>query len=492
MKLELIQLIQTLTPGEKRSFKLQCKKTETSSAYLDLYEIINQHSISDIDKIQNEFKSKHPKKSIDTTAQYLQQLISDALIKNKSQSDSQFKMYYGLMRSKIYFERSLPEEGYKELKKVQSLAHQSEHHLIQYYTMRMELNYLSNTGFENVPDTELYHLQTQSKSKLQLLRQIQEHHSLYELLKYRLLHSEKTQSKQNQKKLNDLILSELSLITRGKEKSFESQKLHLLFQSFFFTHSGDHKSGLKIFTQLNQLFEQHQHLLEAPPYDYLTTLEGILDSLNTLGQYHEMDYYLTKITNIRKDQKHQHFIELCHQIVQNYRLLILLKKGNFEAGLKYFNDRETSKMNVSSYQNFHKSEWLLYGSISYFKLKNWKKTATFLNRIEAHPRFALIQYKTVHLLNIINHYELNDLTYIEYAQRNYMRAARKSNFKFKLEKIIFNLLKFDPHRKSKPNKALYFEKLKPKLDSIESDKYELQIQHYFDFIDWIKNKLIGQ
>src|SRR5690606_5449550 len=145
-------------------------------------------------------------------------------------------------------------------------------------------------GFNNLSEQELVDKQMKAKNTLQTLRKIHEHYSLFELLSFRLRYP--ISKGESSTKLNDLILSELSLITRGSQHQFESKKLHLLFQSFYFMHTNENRSALKIFKELNELIESNETLWDYPPYDYLSALDGILDNLRSIQQYKEMDYFI--------------------------------------------------------------------------------------------------------------------------------------------------------------------------------------------------------
>lgn len=116
-------------------------------------------------------------------------------------------------------------------------------------------------------------------------------------------------------KLNDLLISELSLITRGSQHNFESQKLHLLFQSFFFVNISDYKSSLKSFYDLNNLFESNESVWNFPPYDYLSTLEGILDNLRTIKYFNEMEYYINKIDILTEKKYPENFQIIARQTI---------------------------------------------------------------------------------------------------------------------------------------------------------------------------------
>src|SRR5690606_22866663 len=127
-----------------------------------------------------------------------------------------------------------------------------------------------------------------------------EHYSLYELLRLRLTSGKLAlkNSKNSDKQTTDLVLGELALSTRGNQHQFEPQKLHLLFQSFFFIHSGEYPSALRVFRKLNAYIDAQVNMWEFPPYDYLSALDGILNSLRSIGYIDEMKEFIQKIEEL--------------------------------------------------------------------------------------------------------------------------------------------------------------------------------------------------
>src|SRR5690606_15619273 len=158
-----------------------------------------------------------------------------------------FQSLQGMMRVKILQERSLTEEGYRELKKIRRASESFHQHVIEYLTYRWELNHLADQNFPGINDKALIGTQMKARDILKRMNRIQDHYTLLELLKLRLIELGKVSSDEDKKRLNDLVLTEMILVADKSKNSFVEQKLHLMFQSFFFTHIGDYQSALKIF-----------------------------------------------------------------------------------------------------------------------------------------------------------------------------------------------------------------------------------------------------
>ena len=122
---------------------------------------------------------------------------------------------------------------------------------------------------------------------------------MYELLRYRTLHKGNVRSIKQKQELNDLVISEMSIVSSTGVENFETQKNHLLFQANYLICVGDYKSALNSFYELNSFFEKNMHLLSNPPIYYLNTLEGVLDNLRTIKKYEAMDYIICKLENLQ-------------------------------------------------------------------------------------------------------------------------------------------------------------------------------------------------
>lgn len=491
MKIELIQLLKSLSGPEKRNFKLYCKKQEGKKDYLHLFEIINKAPLgSELDFIEKEFKSKFPNKSLENTANYLFKLTTDSLVQIRVSHDKWFQQYQSLMRSKILFERSLSHEGYKEIKKAQKISKDLQDNLLQYHTCRLELNYWTQNNFTGLDEEELIHSQMKAKHNLRMLYQIQEQSSLFELLKYRLIFSGRSLSDEDKVKLNDLVLSELSLSTRGSKTNFESEKLHLLFQSFFFITIGDYKSSLKSFNELNNLFELNEASWNSPPYDYLSALEGILDSLRTISYFDEMAYFITKIESLTDKEYPEYFQIIAQQLSYIFKLNVLINKGENQDAIKLIGtipNELLQKANLVDYEKL--SELLFYVGLAYFRIKNYTKANKYISVLlslgKVNNNSTIV--KASRLLHILIHYELNDMSYLNYEIRSYKRTFSKSK-PLMIEALIIKLVNLDPKRKSRPRNQQDWNKIESLTEGIRGDKYEKQVLKYFDFIVWVKEK----
>jgi len=490
-----LKLINSLSSSEKRHFNLFCGKQKGEKDYLGLYQIIEQGPFTDVKSIGVEFQTQFPGSSLDNASRYLVRLITDSLIQSKIEKDNLFHLMQRLMRVKILQERSLNEEATHELKKIRIKAELTQNHFIQYMTFRSELKLLSELNFQGINDTRLVEIQLKAKESLRTMNHIEGHYSLYELLKYRLIHYGGIASDEDKKKMNDLLLSEVSLIAGKAKNSFESKKLHLLFQSFFFTHTGDHKSALKTFDELNRLFEQNPDLQEHPPIDYFTSLDGILDSLNSNQNYGQMPFYMEKIRNINVETCPDHFRFLLQKTVAVYTLKLLIQDQKYDDAMVYINRLNPNLWDAYRLINVEKRwELYFYCGLAHFCKKEYKKALKYLNEVTAeNSKYSLLPvYKAIRLLHIITHYELRNATFLTYEIRSYKRFFQQKVKLSKCEKIVFKTIQLDPHANSQAKNRSLAPKIKLYCKLIEEDKYERGLLKYIDLTQWAQHKFTSK
>ena len=492
-KSALLKLVKTLSGPEKRYFKLYCKKQSGQSEYLDLFQIISkQPSAEGPEQVASIFHTKHPGKSYENTAQYLFKVITDSLVQIGIANDKWFQQYHSLMRSKILFERSLPKEGYKAIKKTQQLAGELQDSVVLFQSHRIELNYFSESGFANMEEKDLVELQMKTKNHLRQLHLLQEHSSLYEVLRFRLIRSGRSFSREDTEKLNDLLISELSLITRGNQQNFESQKNHLLFQSFFLIHTGQYTPSLKSFSELNRLFEDNKSLWSFPPYDYLFTLEGVLDNLRTIGYFGEMGYYIQKVETLLEQKYPEYFHTIASQTVYIYKLHLLHHTAESSQALQLAKNIPAVLLNKESVSAYEKrTELILYTGLAYFYHGHFQRASKQLSKITAleKTRGTSNVYKAAWLIYMMIHYELDNLDFLEYEIRSYQRTFSKRGKALKTEALLFRMIRFDPKRKNKASKQRLLNKISPILQEISQNNFEKQILKYYDFPGWMQKKL---
>jgi hypothetical protein len=482
----LVLLVNSLSKREKKTFRKNRKKTD----YIVLYDIIEKEKNISSQELKRKFEEQRGNSNFNVAVSYLYKLLLNSLLFLREEQDSHYFLFLKILKAKILFEKALYEEAFDMFEDIKEEASCLENYYALLYVSRLELEYLLFVNLPNISETELLNKHFKVNEVLKNIRKVNERSSLYELLKHRTIYQGNIRSKEQKNSLNDLVISEMSIISSSNPDNFETKKLHQLFQSNYLINVGDYKSAIHSYYELNQLFETNKHLWANPPYYYLFALEGILDNLRSIKSYDKMFYFIEKLKNIRDYSLE--FQTNVTSLIFLYELFPLLDKGDFKASeqlLRQYHDIVLKKMDELSL--IRQAEVSLYVALIYTGLRNFKMAQkTLVNLIIRGKNFCDFPlYRTIRLVNLIIQYEIGNNDIIRFESRSIKRELSKTEKAYRVEHVMLHFLD-KPLKGTLPaHREKMWNKIEPELTDIRNDIYEKQLLKYFDFTAWIESKI---
>jgi len=111
------------------------------------------------------------------------------------------------------------------------------------------------------------------------------------------------------------------------------------------------------------------------------------------------------------------------------------------------------------------------------------------NRNESTRIYLLI---FAHILNLIVHYELNNIELLPYIIKNTYRFLLRRKEIYKVEREFLNFIRSSPDLLTKKQRINAFRDLRQNIINITKDPYERIALDYFDFISWLESKIEGK
>lgn len=481
----LILLINSMSKSEKRIYSLNKKKTD----YMILFELINDNKEISAEKLEDLFKEKLPKTNFNQTVTYLYKILLDTLLSLKANNDISISLSNDIGKAQVLFDKLMYEEALSLLNQVKLKARKAEEEYIFLVASRLELKYLHTLNFPDVSENDLLHRHLQINESLKIIRRINEQSVLHELMTHRILYLESMRSNKQIEGLNDLIVSEMSIMASSYIETFEIKKLHQLFQSAYLIYVGDYKSALRSYYALNDLFEKNPDFWSNPPIYYTAVLEGILESLRSVGQYDSMKYFIDRLRLLqtypfRDFQLHLSFL------IGIYELFPLLDRGYFkEANLKIKRDWSEIFEKEHLLSPHLRSVILLNIALVHFGLEQYQESLHKLNQVLFLSKkiIFLPLYRTIRLVKLMILFELDILEEYEFEVRSFKRSISKTTKAYRLENIMLRF--FNKGKSMMRNREKEWPKLQPLLQDISNDVYEKQILKLFNFTAWIEAKM---
>ena len=485
----LIHLINNLTKQEKKEFSLYISN-KPEKDYIFLFRLIDDKKISDPEELKMSFLAAKPASSFNTVVIYLFDLLIDILTRLRTEQDSYYLLFNELLHARVLYEKSMYQECFQVLKKVKEKAVYYENHFALLVAQRLELNYLLTLDFEDMDEQKLLNKQYKMNNTLKSIRQLNEQSSLYELLKYRMINKGASRSLEETQKLDDLVTSEISIVASAGVENFEIKKNHQLFQANYFITVGDYKAAFNSFVELNKLFEENSHLWNNPPVYYLMTVEGMLESLRIMHNYEGMNYFIEKLTKLSSPSSS--FQLNVTYVIFIYRLFSFIDAGDFDKAGMWIAEHQAwliDKMLLLKEQQ--QAEMSLYIALIHLGNGEYRKARKRLSAtIGRGHLYSLPLFRTIRIVNVMIHYELGDVDYIQSEIRSIKREMSKNKgYNLKVESFLLKFLNYSFADTNRKKRAEIWESMAEEVHALYADKYETQILRKFDFVAWVEAKI---
>jgi hypothetical protein len=463
---------------------------DSTSNFEKLYHIILKKKNITADLVRKEYDNLCKNTSFETSVIYLHKHLLNSILELRKYQDPNFLFFDNIAKARILFEKSLYKECFRLLKKTKNTALKHENHYAFLISSRLELDYLLSLNYPEIDEKTLLRKQFKLNDSLMIIQKTNQLSSLLELLKHRMIHSGNARTELQKNKLNDLVMSEMSIMNSFTKENVEMEKLHQLFQANYLIDVGDFKSAQRSFHELKVLMEKNKHLWSEPPIYYLLILEGILDTLRGLRNYEGMKYFIEQLKTLQGS--YQYFNLRIQCTVFLYELIPLLDNGDFISSHEKI---KSSSKDLIKNENLlslsQNAELKLHIALTYFGLREFKKAQKILNKIifASKDYTQLPLYRTIRLVNLMILYELKDFDFIKYESRTLNREIQMAKNSYTIERELIKFVnKYNlPYLNSK--RIRLWEEKEEKFKLISEDIYEKQTLKYFNFLIWIESKI---
>ena len=251
--------------------------------------------------------------------------------------------------------------------------------------------------------------------------------------------------------------------------------------------TGNPKSSLKVYYELNELFEQNRKLWGNPPFFYINHIRGILNNLRWFGNYKEMPYFIDKLGNLTIEfPATQSVIKPLIFIFES--LILTDQKLYTEAQDHLFRMWPDITEKQSGLTFATQAEIALQAAVVHFWNQNYKQALKVIRPIlnTGKPFSQQPQTKPIRFLNILIHCKLGDQDYLDSEIRSFERDLKKSGKLLESEAIILktvNLIRLGGHHHKQTKKL---KQTKENLLKLKASPFERQFLNSFNYIEWLE------
>lgn len=437
----LFSLVRSMTKSEKRYFRIMSSVQKGEKGYTILFDALERHSVLD-EAAREELQKIFPGTHIEPARKHLYRVLMKSLRQFDSEKDVETKLMNMLHDSSILYNKGLINQSVEQLERAKQLALEREKFLHYILAARQELQYLVRTQFSGVNENQLIEKQKQIKELLEQENKVSQYSMLYEILLLRYWKNGVVRSQQEITQLNDLLLEEYQLLnTRGK-KSFEWQQMKLHFQSTYFQMIGNPGESLKVFYELDDLFQKNEALWNDSPLSYFYLLDGILNDLRWMERYDEMGFFIQRMQCIPANS--ENIAILVNYALMEHRLNALVDQGRFDEAHQLLANNVLDIRRESAQLPFHLHGQLMFAITRvWISAGNYSAALKVINAMLNQPVGSTDHSLHVlfHLMNLMVNALMNNRDYLHYAIRSVERKLRNEQRIHGTEQLIISIIK---------------------------------------------------
>ena len=482
---ELFDLIQSLSKGEKRYFKVHSSRHTIGeeNKYVKLFDAICKQKLYDEKHL---LENEKYVRQLPLLKKRLYHSILKSLEVYHTSIDAEIRKL--LHQAEILYEKALYEQAKKILRSVKGIC--KEHDLLTYELEISRWEIKIAWALDNLE--EIGDILSEEKNIL---------HSLDNLKKYQMLNQKIfslyykhgiPRTPETIRQIKKLVSNPL-LKNPKQANSFEALHTFYHFQNIYHTMHQDYRKANSFGIKKLELFSEHPEKIKSYTNLYLGDLNDALISAMMLEDYKQMEIYVQKLRELEKIITSERgkavlFFYSYHEL--NY----YTTTGQFQKAVKRI---ETLEEQFPLYENkitpAKRAVLYMLFAISFFGNENYKKSIFYLNKIRNENMGGVRSdiESFAHLLSLLAHFEKgNDKEFLQSLVRSVYHYLLKRNRLYKFEEAIINFIR-GKLSKVHSNKELLqaFTSLKTELEKILKDPFERGGIQDFDFISWLESKI---
>ncbi len=487
---KLYKLIQTLSPAEKRYFRLFVRgKTARDSKYLQLFEGMAAMTALDEEVLKSSvYKGQtiEGKKYSELKA-YLYDLLLKSLQSFDEQHSVEYRLNQLLQGVNVLFKRGHYEECRELLYKAEKLADQYEYfgHQLEIVSWEKHLAYTQmDVDFLH---KNLEQLQYREDRALTQLRNTADYRKaffrVYTSIKREATQRGEDRLMQLQSAVQQTAFSDPALATSHKARVAYYRTLNLYHYSAA-EYAEFYDTGQKLIA----LIESQPHFLKENIADYIAALSNLILSCGLLGKYQEVELALQKLRNLHaltEDDRQK-----IHRQYFTNRFALCIYTGEFEQARQemIYCQREATEFDPHHYET---ASFYFQYCVICFGCNDFSSALDYLNQWLNQPRSVDREdlQSLARMLSLILHFEMGNLVLLESLLRSATRFMQKKNRLFELERRFIHFMADLMRAANRSEQKLFLQKMKADLHVLPGAKSLLQT---LDLEAWLESKITGR
>jgi hypothetical protein len=486
---ELYQLIQSLTPAEKKFIRRQLSKYDLEQTKeLLLFDLFNIGKEPEDDELKKGYiQKKYSPEYLPADKNKLYEAVLEGLSDLNAAYSNEIKANEGLQKAIVLYEKKLFEQCHKQILKVKKQAY-----LFELWGLYISLLHLEQRCHGVMFQFDLADAVMQEEfhvfGKQQLLNQYASIH--YESISLRVKIGKARSG--DQLANFDLLIEKLYKLEKSDDFYPQFNRLET-FCNYYFVKD-ELQQEMKFNADLISLMQKNPWYIDDNPLNYIavrTRLLGIQRRISSELFWGELPVYrqLPKQLSKQKQTAEVNVFIFSH----NLELDQLLLEKNWD---KAFQLIEPMERGIAKYSEQIDSNWLIsavfrFAYASIFS-SNFEKALDYILKVlnEFPASIRPDMNKVALLLQILIHFELGNYRLLSSLIANTKYQLRKNEQLFGCENLILGFFgRISKNKDDNSGANLQYQEFITNLKKLKQDTFEKKIFEIFDFEYWASKKL---
>ena len=497
---DLFELVHSMTPSEKRYFQIRNQRSGKGgqAKYMCLFEVLNSMEIYDRKAVLACLPDIKPEQLPNLKSRLYKTLLQN--LTEIQSNDQRSRIHLGQVTGHLetLYVKGLFDQCLKTATQIKKLAYEREH-----YEVLPEILLWEQKAYGRILINAdiLASKYARVTKELEHISGILTRLAAVNVIRHRVFSLFSNQGRVVRDRTRAEKIREVA--RQGEELLYDAQTFkeertirHMLLQAYMMLADCEHL--LNHCRKIGELFEavpsrKHMHIVE-----YIQFLNTYAIALNMSERYEET-LQITKVTQEIHTSGEFTLTPPQEALVFDcsvfHQLEVYIRTGQFEKGVRLIPELEKGLERHQPHMNpvnIHSKHYRI--ALALFGAGNFRESLNWVNNILNSPQLFRKDIQSgVRLLNLILHFELHNLSLVEYAVKSTYRYLKNMQSLYRTETALLHFLRTLQDIRDRTMLHSAFQQLADRLTQLfAEDPLERHALPYFDTIAWLESKVTGK
>ncbi len=490
---ELHSLIKSLTKSEKRFFKLNSSLQSGEKNYLKIFDFVEKQKKYDEDELKEAFKEETFVKHLPSEKNHLYRLILKSLRSYYSDHSVSSQLKQEIKNVEILYRKALYKECNKFVKRAKQLAEEYEKFYYWFELINWEKRLLEEAYESGVFTTDLDDLILEETGVVEKLRNLAEYHVLYSRINYIFRSGGFTRNEAEREVVNEI---ENYHLIKGKNTALSTRATTICYyiKGVCSASKRDYENALIFFRKTKSVMERKSKIRDDLQQRYIATLSFLMICYIDTYDFKNAASIVDEITALNGKKAFNALDTKVRIFTATLigKLQLFNRKGEFSTSIELIPSIESGLELYEEKINKEKQLLFTYNiAYAYFGIGDYRSALKYINVVLNDNEKQLRQdiYSFSRIFNLIIHFELQNLDFLEYDLKSAARYLNKHAKDYQVEKLFISHIKLLAREENLADQRAIFVKFDEKLRQLLKIEREDVILEYFDILAWVNSKI---